>query len=528
MKKIFGIFFIALATILLVGCNDNSSKVKATIMDMTIEVKTMSFTLQIEDPENEITGNISIRLVNATTGADVSTRTTTKDAMVEQKQTFDYVGLVPANNYTLTISAVVGRKSVLLKSEPFTTKAEDNIISSVPQFLAIANNRTGNYELANDLDFTGIEFNPLFLTATNGFAGTFDGKGFELKNITFKTIDSYTGLFGNVSTGKIMNVTLRNVNIGTENAPLTINKASRIGLLSGYISSATAEVRNIQVIDSHIYVSSSSTINLYVGGLVGENVLGHIEDIKMDNVNVNVRSTSIGNVKIGGVIGFMSDTSSFSRPKLVNVESDTNVSFTLANIRTVDKSLSYMIGGVIGDNNAQFVNYSVENIFNSGNVTVDLDFGTQSGVSSLSYTVNVGGLIGRTYSNMKSGIFAGSIHVSHEANAHEANISKTFNVGGLIGTYIVENSQRTSDELLRLGDSQSIDINLIGDALLRVSHTIASKNQASIVTSHHFGDLVTMVNDESRADQDLSSIILSLDDYFTSEWLEEVYLNFIN
>ena len=172
MKKIFGIFFILLATVLLVGCKDNSSKVKATIIDLTVEVKTMSFTLQIEDPENEITGNISIRLVNTTSGADVSTRTTTKEALVDQKQTFDYVNLTPSNDYTITISAVIGRKSVFLKSEPFTTKPEDSIITTVAQFLAIANNRTGNYELANDLDFTGVEFTPLFLTASNGFSGS--------------------------------------------------------------------------------------------------------------------------------------------------------------------------------------------------------------------------------------------------------------------------------------------------------------------------------------------------------------------
>jgi len=528
MKKIFGIFFIFLVAILLVGCKDNSSKVKATISDLIVEVKTMSFTLTIEDPENEITGNISIRLVNTTSGTDVSTRTTTKETLIENKQTFDYVNLTPSTNYTITISAVIGRKSVFLKSEPFTTKEEDSIISTVPQFLAIANNRTGNYELANDLDFTGVEFTPLFLTASNGFSGSFDGKGFELKNINFKSIDSYTGLFGNVTSGRIANVTLRNVNIGTQESPLSINKASRIGLLSGYLSSSAAEIRNVNVIDSNIYITSSSTINLYVGGLVGENVLGRIEDIKMENVNVNVTSTSTGNVKVGGVVGFMSDTSSFSRPKLINVESHTNVSFTLANTRIVDKSLSFIIGGVIGDNNAQFVNYSVENIFNSGNVYVDLDFGTQSGASSISYTVNVGGLIGRTYSNIKSGIFAGSIHVHHEANDHEANVSKTFNVGGLIGTYIVESSQRTSDELLRLGDNQSMNIQLIGNATLRTSHTIASKNASSVVTVHHYGELVTMVNDESKSDQDTSAILLSLDDYFTSTWLEQVYQNFIN
>src|SRR5690606_34722188 len=138
-----------------------------------------------------------------------------------------------------------------------------------------------------------------------------------------------------------------------------------------------------------------------------------------------------------GVVGFMSDSSSFTRPVVKNVTSNANVSFTFANTRAIDKSLSHIIGGVIGDNNAQQVNGSVQNILNSGNVHADIDFGDLVVANDQSYTLNVGGLVGRSYSNIQSGIYAGSISVNHDAHANDIKVSRTFNVGGLIGTYVI-------------------------------------------------------------------------------------------
>ncbi|MDX9691468.1 MAG: hypothetical protein RBT45_03370 [Acholeplasmataceae bacterium] len=527
MKKLFGIFFIILASIFLVSCKNDDHQVEIEITELVVEVKTMSFVMTVEDLENEITGNISIRLTAVASNTEISTRTTNKDALIEGKQTLDYINLTPSTEYRISISAVIGQKSVSFEPETFTTKAEDSVITTVEEFLNISSNRTGNYELANDLDFTGVEFTSLFLQQSNGFAGTFDGKGFELQNITFKSMDSYTGIFGNVSSGKILNVTLNNVTIGTEETPLTINKTTRVGLVAGYLGTNASEVKNVSVINSRIHVTSSSTISLYVGGLVGENALGTIEDITLDQVEVNVKSTSTGNVKVGGVVGFMSDNSSFSAPKLMNVVSNANVGFTLANTRIIDKSLSFIVGGVVGDNNAQQVNVSVQNILNSGNIALDLDFGTQSGTTDRSYTVNVGGIMGRSYSNMQSAIFAGSISLDHVANEFESSISKTFNVGGLVGSYIIGNPQRITNQLLRLGDSNQISISYTGEVNLRISHTIANQDSTSSITTHHYGELITLVNAESASDLDPSNRLMTLDDYFTSEWLEEAYQDFI-
>ena len=289
------------------------------------------------------------------------------------------------------------------------------------------------------------------------------------------------------------------------------------------ISLNGSEISNIEVKNSNIYVQSSSTISLYVGGLVGESVLGDIQNITLDNVEVNVKSTSTSTVKVGGVVGFMSDSSSFTKPILKNVTSNANVSFTFANTRVIDKSLSHIVGGVVGDNNAMQVNTSIENAMYTGNVSTSIDFGDLEVANDQSYTLNVGGLVGRSYSNMKAAIFAGSIDVTHNAHANDVKVSRTFNVGGLIGTYIISNSQRVTDQLLRLGDDQAINITHTGIVNLRVSHTIANKDSQSTITVHHFGDLVTMVNDESKADLDTSIVLDNLDEYFTSTWLEDAY-----
>ena len=526
MRKLFSILFIALTLTLLVGCKDNSSKISAEISDLTYEIKTMSFVLVIQDDNNEITGNISIELKVKETGAVISTRTTTKETMVSNSQVFDYINLTASTEYTLTIRAVTGRKSVTLTTATFTTKDEDNVITTIEQFMAIANNRTGNYELANDLDFEGVEFSPMFITGTGGFAGTLEGNGYELRNITFKSIESYTGIFGNISTGKISNLVLRNVSIGTIDQPLSINKASRVGLLSGYVSANTSEISNIEIYDSRIYVSSSSTINFYVGGLVGESVLGKIENIKMDQVDVVVTSTSTGMIKVGGVVGFMSDTSNFTRPSLSQVVSNTNVEFNLENTRNVDKAFNIVIGGVVGDNNAQQSNFSVRDVIHSGNILVNLDFNTQEGVSTYSYTLNVGGIIGRSYSNLKSAIYAGSIEVNHEANDFEESISKTFNVGGLIGNY--NNPERVSDEVLRLGDGQTIQIHVTDDVTVRASQSVARLNTGSILHARLYGEQSLMINDVSMIDQDPTIVLENLDEYFQSEWLEAAYLAFMS
>ncbi len=116
------------------------------------------------------------------------------------------------------------------------------------------------WKLMNDLDFTGVtDFIPIGgcgdNVTNNGskwFAGTFDGGGFTVKNLTIEQSDKdYVGLFGyNVGVVK---------NLGVVGG--TVSGSNNVGGLVG---------RNSGTIEN-CYNTGSVTGNGYVGGLVGWN-----------------------------------------------------------------------------------------------------------------------------------------------------------------------------------------------------------------------------------------------------------------
>ncbi len=523
MKKIIGTIFLILTLSLLVACKSDSG-ITASLTNFEFETKTASFKLVIEDPNKEITGEISVKL-ETSAGSVISTRTA-----VALEETFDYVNLTPNTSYVIKVTATIGKTAKLLITEEFQTKVEDNVITTAEQFLAMGGNRFGNFELGNDIDFADVLFSdPVASTSTLTklpfvnplfpFAGSFDGKGFALKNINFTTTDTYTGVFGYVSTGKISNLVLDNVNIGTEAAPLAIFKAARVGLVAGYVSTNQAVIENITIKNSSINISNTTTQYTYVGGIVGENNQGNINDISLDNVEINVRTTSFGRVKIGGAVGLMGDPSTLKR-----VESNANINYTLKGNDLLNRVFSILVGGIVGDYNAKLTNNGVEDVYSSGNIFVDLDFGTRAGTGKYSYTVSVGGIIGRAYSNVLGAYYAGSILVTHEKNENESEVIKTFNVGGLFGIYL---ATRASSQMVRLGDGQTIEVNVSDDVSLRASQTVGQRSTPSALNIGVFGELHLMVNQVSSIDLDLSTIYDTLDEtYFTSEWMRDAFLNY--
>lgn len=62
---------------------------------------------------------------------------------------------------------------------------ENPFIIETPQDLqAIQNNLSAYYELANDIDMTGVTWTPIAPDSTNRFTGTIDGKGHKILNFT--------------------------------------------------------------------------------------------------------------------------------------------------------------------------------------------------------------------------------------------------------------------------------------------------------------------------------------------------------
>jgi len=81
-------------------------------------------------------------------------------------------------------------------------------ITDAIELQAINDDLTGDYELANDINCSGVDFVPIGRTASTEFTGTLDGKGYTISNLSIELDmnEDYAGLFY-----KADNATLQNI-----------------------------------------------------------------------------------------------------------------------------------------------------------------------------------------------------------------------------------------------------------------------------------------------------------------------------
>ncbi|MDO9628459.1 MAG: ZmpA/ZmpB/ZmpC family metallo-endopeptidase-related protein [Acholeplasmataceae bacterium] len=506
MKKMIGIIFAVLTVFLLVGCKEDLN-VTAEFSDVEIGLTTITFTVDIDDPDAKITGVVTVKLHKAD-----GTVAHTKDVTTDQELVgYNISSLINSENYTIKIYATIGRDSVVIGEYQFKPlSAATMTITTTEEFLNMKNNRAGNYVLGNDLDFTGVTFTTPFTAA---FSGTFDGQGNTISNITFTNIVTYTGVFGYVSSGTIKNVNFDNINIGTATTPLTMTTSSRTGIVAGYVSSSIAKIENVKVSNSTINYSTSSTVQAFVGGLVGE-LKGEMVDAELDNVLVKIRTTSYGRIRVGGAVGLLTEDA-----KLKQVKSDATVDVTLA-AAFKNRDVQINVGGLIGYHNARNVNRSVEDIYTTGSIQVDVTFGTTADSTSGNYSVYAGGIAGIAYSNVVNAFFGGSIDLTHVKNDNEAVTNKNFYVGGLMGFY---GSNKVVSSAVRLGDGEEININVSDDVKLRASQTFGQNISSTVQNAGIFGAQHLMINMVDETATDTSTVYTSLTSYFTSDWMNAAY-----
>ena len=148
------------------------------------------------------------------------------------------------------------------------------------------------YELANDLDLQGEDWQPI-----SSFAGIFDGNGYVIKNLTInisENDDTPSGLFGStIGDAVIRNVGLININI-----------------------TGGGDNRNDQYIGGLVGINSAKIINSYATGTIdvqglgsitlgtGTKVLGGLVGSNDDLINNSYSTVNIdGQGWVGGLIG---------------------------------------------------------------------------------------------------------------------------------------------------------------------------------------------------------------------------------
>ena len=152
-------------------------------------------------------------------------------------------------------------------------------------FGADSNDWDDHIKLMADIDLSGFTGPHI-----GGFSGVFDGNGHTISNFTYtSTGTSYIGLFGVV--GSWYDVVIKN--LGLINPHVDAGTGHYVGSLAGYLHHAT-------ITDCYVEggsVSSDSTGLGRVGGLVGNNLSGHMSNC------YSTASVTGGRLVVGGLVG---------------------------------------------------------------------------------------------------------------------------------------------------------------------------------------------------------------------------------
>ena len=316
----------------------------------------------------------------------------------ENKVEFNY-DVIDGEKYNFEVSSNGIEKICTIQTKGMTKKdtVEVNSLEDFLEFRNIVNIgynfKSKKVSLKNDLDFgkicykvdgtaeNDISWEPIG-NDINQFSGTFDGEGHTINNFYSNIENSMQGLFGYVSDGKILNITIK--------GEIANNNSTTYG--TGAISGKCKDEEFEKCIN---YVGMTNNSAIVTGGIVGKTVEGEVKITKCINY-ADIK----GNQNVGGIIGAKTQG---------NIIIDECCNF--GNIE-VDYA---QVGGIIGGTFAG--NTEINNCYNVGNIK-----GTNIGNLG-----RIGGIIGIAYSWNGSE----NITISNCYNAGE--ISREAVYGGIIG-----------------------------------------------------------------------------------------------
>lgn len=308
MRKILSLFVTFLLVLTLVACTKETVKTNAELKIINFENNgtSVTFNLELKDPDDEITGDIRIFIKD---NEDFErNQTTTKDELIlddeeDELKNFSFGGLTLNKRYEIEVSSTISEKAVVLATKSFTARAPHEInVETVEDFFTIKDNRNAKVTLMNDLDFADYhdEINDNLIGT---FTGTFNGNGKTIKNYKISSSNINQGLFQQLSTNaEVYDLNIDNMVIDHKG---DVTGTKRVGFLFGNNTTSTAKVRNITITNSTINLTlNSESITNEVGFLGGASVAS-IENINIDNTNtINITQKRLGTVKVGGLLGF--------------------------------------------------------------------------------------------------------------------------------------------------------------------------------------------------------------------------------
>lgn len=207
-------------------------------------------------------------------------RYTVDTSGLQVKVILGYDGITPPSGYA---------KSLTVNSVSWTVNGSGHyqVESTLQLMEAFGSSFTTSTELSGNATRTGLVFvltgdlnlNSVILLSSGdpSFAGTFDGKGFEISNLIMKSTSSAT----RVGLCSELQGTVTNLNVGgTVSLTVQDSGVSRAALLVA-LASAGSEISNVTVNATSLTTSVSSCAStLMTGAVVGE-CLGTISSVKL-------------------------------------------------------------------------------------------------------------------------------------------------------------------------------------------------------------------------------------------------------
>lgn len=212
---------------------------------------------------------------------------------------------------------------------------EFKYIKTVEDFRKIEDDLSGNYVLANDIDFGGNSYRPIAYKSGTSFTGKFSGNGHTISNIRVNYSDDLVGLFG-TNKGLIMNLAVSGEVTGEEyiggicaKNEGTIYSCSFDGEVKQ--SESTRSKGKVGGICGTNYATISNCFNSadvsgknYIGGICGE-MCGK-DPVVVYCVSVGKVSGFTGSAIVGGICGIGNGVSYGGSSELSHCRFDMDVS----------------------------------------------------------------------------------------------------------------------------------------------------------------------------------------------------------
>ena len=272
---------------------------------------------------------------------------------------------------------------------------EFKYIETVEDFRKIEDDLSGNYVLANDIDFGGNSYRPIAYKSGTSFTGKFSGNGHTISNIRVNYSDDLVGLFG-TNKGLIMNLAVSGEVTGEEYiGGICAKNEGTIYVCSfdGEVKQSESTRREGKVggICGINYATISNCFNSadvsgknYIGGICGE-MYGK-DPVVVYCVSVGKVSGFTSSAMVGGICGIGNGVSYGGSSELSHCRFDMDVSGSINLINGTSQiakrgdNYSYKTEFLCGDNIGSFD----PDIWNAGKGVVvtpdakDSKFGTKT------------------------------------------------------------------------------------------------------------------------------------------------------